>query len=54
MEKYPKRVIVRLTAQQDRQLQQLAYNEGRTVSQMLRRLIEDNHDRNISKEKKTL
>ena len=50
MEKYPKRVIVRLTAQQDNQLAELA--RGTTVSKVLRQLISEAYDgRNISEDK---
>ena len=40
MEKYPERVIVRLTKQQKIELDKMAKAEGKTVSQMLRLLIE--------------
>jgi len=52
MEKYPNRVIVRLTSQQSRQLQQLALDEGVTISQTLRKLIEDKWDKNMRKAKR--
>lgn len=47
MEKYPHRVIVRLTAAQYKVLEQLA--EGSTVSKVIRRLIENGRD--ISEDK---
>ena len=50
MEKYPKRVIARLTTRQELQLQQLA--EHTSVSKVLRRLIEDAY--NLSEKEKTL
>ena len=51
MEKYPKRVIVRLTPQQDNQLHLLAEADGLTVSKALRKLIEKAyHDRDFSKD----
>ena len=50
MEKYPERVIVRLTLQQKRQLETLT--QGSTVSKVLRRLIEEAYDdRDISEDK---
>ena len=39
-EKYPERVIVRLTKTQKEELDRLAKEEGKTISQMMRILIE--------------
>ena len=39
-EKYPERVIVRLTKAQKEELERLAKQEGKTVSQIMRILIE--------------
>lgn len=49
MEKYPERVIARLTKKQAALLEEIAVKRRMTVSQILRRLIEEEYDRDISK-----
>ena len=52
VEKYPKRVIVRLTKQQHRQIARLAKIEGRSISFMMRKAVDNIYDTMMSKKGK--